>query len=106
MVVLLRFLRADSLVVSTSESSLETTDPSEFSAKMALKRSREGLSTYTCVCIIKLLILSLLRASLAQSAARQSHNLKVVSSSLTGGMIFFPPLFSFQVKHYNSNSKV
>ena len=28
-------------------------------------------------------------ASLAQSAARQSHNLKVVSSSLTGGTVFF-----------------
>ena len=28
-------------------------------------------------------------ASLAQSAARQSHNLKVVSSSLTGGTNFF-----------------
>ena len=28
-------------------------------------------------------------ASLAQSAARQSHNLKVVSSSLTGGNSFF-----------------
>ena len=28
-------------------------------------------------------------ASLAQSAARQSHNLKVVSSSLTGGSFFF-----------------
>ena len=28
-------------------------------------------------------------ASLAQSAARQSHNLKVVSSSLTGGTLFF-----------------
>lgn len=28
-------------------------------------------------------------ASLAQSAARQSHNLKVVSSSLTGGTFFF-----------------
>ena len=27
-------------------------------------------------------------ASLAQSAARQSHNLKVVSSSLTGGTFF------------------
>ena len=51
MVVLLRFLRADSLVVSTSDSSLESTDPSEFSAKMALKRSREGRSTYTCACI-------------------------------------------------------
>ena len=97
MVVLLRFLRADSLVVSTSASSLETTDPSEFSAKMALKRSREGLSTYTCVCtcIIKLIILFSSRASLAQSAARQSHNLKVVSSSLTGGIIFFPLIFPF-----------
>ena len=33
-------------------------------------------------------------ASLAQSAARQSHNLKVVSSSLTGGtdyFLFLPP---------------
>ena len=29
--------------------------------------------------------LALSAASLAQSAARQSHNLKVVSSSLTGG---------------------
>ena len=27
-------------------------------------------------------------ASLAQSVARQSHNLKVVSSILTGGMVF------------------
>ena len=30
------------------------------------------------------------RASLAQSAARQSHNLKVVSSSLTGSNVFVP----------------
>ena len=28
-------------------------------------------------------------ASVAQSAARQSHNLKAVSSSLTGGNMFF-----------------
>ncbi len=35
-------------------------------------------------------------ASLAQSAARQSHNLKVVSSSLTGGTFFF----SFDIHMY------
>ena len=34
-------------------------------------------------------------ASLAQSAARQSHNLKVVSSSLTGGTFFIVFLFIF-----------
>ena len=32
---------------------------------------------------------TLVSASLAQSAARQSHNLKVVSSSLTGGTFSF-----------------
>ena len=44
-------------------------------------------------------------ASLAQSAARQSHNLKVVSSSLTGGTDFFffsPPFTSDLVKVDNN----
>ena len=35
-------------------------------------------------------------ASLAQLAARQSHNLKVVSSSLTGGTFF---IFSPTINH-------
>ena len=40
------------------------------------------------LCSLRLIMVVTLRhsaASLAQSAARQSHNLKVVSSSLTGG---------------------
>ena len=36
-------------------------------------------------------VLACTSASLAQSAARQSHNLKVVSSSLTGGTFFLLP---------------
>ena len=34
------------------------------------------------------------QASVAQSAARQSHNLKAVSSSLTGGKAFFGGKYS------------
>ena len=91
LVVLLGFFSwADVTVLSASDSSLETTDSSELSAKIALNKSKEGLAT--CI-IIRYKTISLSRASLAQSAARQSHNLKVVSSSLTGGTFFFFFLF-------------
>ena len=42
-----------------------------------------------CLCFSLKWMIRLSGASLAQSAARQSHNLKVVSSSLTGGTVFF-----------------
>ncbi len=41
------------------------------------------------------IILFVVSATLAQSAERQSHNLKVVSSSLTGGIIFLLLFFLF-----------
>ena len=43
----------------------------------------------TYIFIIQHLRFIYTKASVAQSAARQSHNLKAVSSSLTGGNIFF-----------------
>ena len=43
-------------------------------------------------------------ASVAQQAARQSHNLKAVSSSLTGGKMFFYHNFLVAVTHPSTNA--
>ena len=43
------------------------------------------------------------QASVAQSAARQSHNLKAVSSSLTGGRILFEGILHILALNFFSN---
>ena len=57
-----------------------------FYRKLRYAESSQGKS---CVFISTCTVFAGMSASLAQSAARQSHNLKVVSSSLTGGTFLF-----------------
>ncbi len=72
------------------------------------KRSFVGDLVPTCPMVKKYFVSGLLVcASLAQSAARQSHNLKVVSSSLTGGTFFsFSHSFSVSssLRHYGATN--
>ena len=50
------------------------------------------------------LISRFMAASVAQQAARQSHNLKAVSSNLTGGKTFQPQTFEFRFfAHFRTN---